>query len=267
MILQDIITGKAHIFAHLSLARKDAWSSRAEAAAYFKKVFRRWDASVLDRWLEYGLRSVRSKKPGQSDYSSNNTAVTLSTSRHQEVMFYLRPNFLDKRLLNSETTDPDTQALNDPCFYPDIVGPAHAVYPFYRAELTIAWKLLRHIRPSVLYVFGGRSPVSTPDLRTDYLERTGTGVSGSGGHKYGRVQEVTVPGAGHHLPFEKVSQVSDATADWLRQETKRWAEEEARITNGWVELPVKERSSVSNEWHGHLRDCLDIYKREARPKL
>lgn len=259
---KNIHAGMGTIFVKLSLGRKDTWPSRSEAAKYFKKSFHKWDSRVLERWLEHGLRDVRP----DIDSTKAEGSVTLTTSKHQEVIQYLRPNFQKKRPLNSDK-DPDTQELHDPVFYPDIIGPPHAIYPFYRYEPILAWRLLTHVRPSVLYLFGENSPVSSSELRAGKVERTGKGIGGSGGYKSNRVKEVIFPGAGHHLPFEAVPGVSDAASTWLKQEMMRWKEEKERINKGWLELPREARASVSDDWHIYLKTYLDRPKPQPGSKL
>lgn len=254
VIEKDMYTGKGPIFVKLSLDKKDTWKSRAEAASHFKKQFKTWDPRVLERWLQYGLHELPS-----SD------AVTLTTSRSQEVMYYLRPNFGDRKPLSSKH-DPAALSEHDPCFHADIIGPAHAIYPFYRYEPILMWHLLRHVRPSVLYLFGDRSPVSTANLRREKLTRTGTGIGGSGGSRINRVKEITIPRTGHQLPFEDVSRVCEETACWLNQEVTRWSEDEARILQDWLDDTPKARSSVPNGWHTHLDSCLSQTSEKPKPQ-
>lgn len=253
VIEKDMYTGKGPIFSKLSLSKKDTWATRAEAAAHFKKQFKTWDPRVLKRWLQHGLHGL----PGSD-------AVTLKTSRSQEVMYYLRPNFDNRKRLSSKS-DPATLSEHDPCFHADIIGPAHATYPFYRYEPILMWNLLRHVRPSVLYLFGALSPVSTPDLRKEKLMRTGTGIGGSGGWKINRVKEITIPRTGHQLPFENVSRVCEETAWWLEQEVAQWSEDEARISQDWLDATPEVRSSVPSGWGMHLDSCLS--QATAKPKL
>ncbi|KAL4756599.1 alpha/beta-hydrolase [Aspergillus foveolatus] len=259
---KNIHAAKGPIFVKLSLDREDIWRSRSEAAKYFKRLFHKWDPRVLERWLEHGLRDVRPV----IDLTKAEGSVTLTTSKHQEVVQYLRPNFQKKRPLKLDK-DLGAQELHDPVFYPDIIGPPHAIYPFYRFEPILAWRFLKHVRPSVLYLFGENSPVSTPELRAEKLERTGKGIGGSGGYKNNRVKEVIFPGAGHHLPFEAVEGVSDAASGWLRQEMVRWKEAEVKIDMGWLELPREARTSISHDWHIYLETYLDRRKSQQGSKL
>lgn len=47
--------------------------------------YRRWDSRVFDRWIEHGLRDTPTPLHTQPG------AVTLTTTKSQEVLTYLRP--------------------------------------------------------------------------------------------------------------------------------------------------------------------------------
>lgn len=253
VIEPNALAGKGPIFVSLSLKRKDSWPSHSEASKYFKNAYDKWDPKVLESYIKYGLKDDTTRAPG---------SVTLTTSKHQEVIQYMRPNFQHKRPLDADA-DPEGLKTHDTVFYPDIIGPSNAIYPFYRYEPILLWKLLKHIRPSVLYLFGETSPISTPDRRAEKLERTGKGIGGSGGYKIGRVKEVIFPGAGHALPFEAVGSVSEAVSTWLKQEVIRWKKEEERIKKDWVDLSREARTSTSDEWLVHLKGYFDKPRKEG----
>ncbi|RAL17453.1 alpha/beta-hydrolase [Aspergillus homomorphus CBS 101889] len=259
---RDILSGKGLAFAQGSLAAPDNWASRASAAAYFQKRHRSWDPRVLDRFLKYGLRDV--ERESSSDKAQRE--VTLTTTQHQDVMQYLRANFSHRKPLRPDTETDTPEDTHDPLFHPDVIGPAHAIAPFYRCEPLLAYKLLKHVRPSVLYIFGEKSPISTPKPRAEKVERTGRGFGGSGGYRHGRVREVTLPAAGHQVPFEDIAGVSSATAEWVKEEMLRWKRDEERITHGWVNRSVEDRLSLSEEWQARLKESLGKYKL-ARSKL
>jgi hypothetical protein len=231
VIEPSILSGKGPIFVQLSLNREDTWPSRSEAAKIFKKAYNKWDPTVLERYIKHGLRDVQS----ETDLAEAKGSVTLTTSKHQEAIQYMRPNFQNKKPLDADK-DPESLQSHDTVFYPDIIGPPNTICPFYRYEPIFLFKLLKHIRPSVLYLFREASPISTPDHRVEKLERTGKGIGGSGGYRNGRVKEVTFPGSGHALPFEAVDGVSEAASTWFKQEVMRWKEEEERIRKDWVDL-------------------------------
>lgn len=245
----------------LSTFRRDVWNSRAEAEAAARKSYKAWDKRVLDRWMKYGFREL-------STLANNGASapVTLTTTKHQEVFSYLRPHF--NALAQGEPVVVETASANavtaksphivqvDRLLYPDVVGPPGAVTPFYRAEPIIAHMALPHVRPSILYVFGQRSPVSTPELRGEKMSRTGSSVGGSGGATEARVKEVLIPKAGHLVPMEAASQCASATAEWLASESMRFKEDETRIAKGWAEKSLREKSTVSREWTTKIKSLL-----------
>lgn len=176
---KDLHTGHGASFAKVTLPRKTAWSSHDEAVRYFKKVHKKWDPRAHDLWIEHGLREIlpgehTSKTPLESSPVVSKPLITLTTLPEQEAVFYVRPNFDRKKPASGDAS------------HPDIIGPPHAIYPFYRYEPILAWNLLRHIRPPVLYLFGEKSPFSSPQGREEKLERTGSGIGGNGGHERDR---------------------------------------------------------------------------------
>ncbi|KAL4919838.1 Alpha/beta hydrolase family-domain-containing protein [Aspergillus aurantiobrunneus] len=253
VIDEDIHTGRAPAFVKLAFSQQSTWPSRDKAESYFRKQNRKWDSRVLDRWFEYGLRyGTNTPRLGQKSSSSELGTVTLTTPRHQEVNIYLRPNF--------DAREPASGDMS----HPDVIGPPHATYPFYRSEPVMVWKMLEQIRPSVLYLFGERSPLSAPELQKKKLERTGRGIGGSGGQSRGRVKGVTVPGAGHQLPFEEASRVAGEASEWARDEVERWQREEERIRSGWSE--VVEANGLK-DWDVQLEESLKMGRRKKGSKL
>lgn len=254
---KDLHTGHGASFAKVTLPRKTAWSSHDEAVRYFKKVHKKWDPRAHDLWIEHGLREIlpgehTSETPLESSPVVSKPLITLTTLPEQEAMFYVRPNFDRKKPASGDAS------------HPDIIGPPHAIYPFYRYEPILAWNLLRHIRPPVLYLFGEKSPFSSPQGREEKLERTGSGIGGNGGHERGKVKAVTIPGSGHNLPLENMSRVSDEIAGWLKTEMERWKEEEKAIYCGH---PGGEETSGLKNWGPHLDESLRIAKAARRSNL
>ncbi|KAL4734074.1 alpha/beta-hydrolase [Aspergillus similis] len=216
VIEKDIYAGMGPELVRYSLSRENSWSSPAEAEAHFRKLFKKWDARVLTRWMEHGLRRM-----SKSAAAGTEVAVTLTTHPYQEVNQYLRPNFDRKKPASGDVT------------HIDIIGPDHTTAPFYRTEPVLLWKLLGNIRPPVLYLFGKASPLSGPVSRKEKLERTGRGIGGSGGYKMGRVKGVAIEGATHQLPFEKVGRIASESARWLKIEIELWKEKEESIRHSW----------------------------------
>ncbi|GKZ29189.1 hypothetical protein AbraIFM66950_003628 [Aspergillus brasiliensis] len=245
VIVKDFLSGKGPSFAKSALIKKDTWKSRSEADFYFKKVLKGWDPRCLDLWLKYGLRDL-DPRANPAGTGNPEATVGLATTKDQELAQSLRPNFIDLQPLDKESSNL-SDYLRDPIFNVDVTGHSESV-PFYRYEPVLLWRLLKYVRPSVLWIYGEKSIMATPNQRAEKIQRTGTGLGGSGGHKNGRVKEVLVPHAGHFVPFEDVAGVAGPAAEWIKQETERWNEEEERIKKGWLELTAKERSSIPNEW-------------------
>jgi hypothetical protein len=142
--------------------------------------------------------------------------VTLATTKHQAVFSYLRPNFkgitpnassirdiLEQTAKTAVASSTSTQIIEDidRMQFANVLGPPGTTTPFYRAEPIIAHLALPHARASVIYVFGGKSPLSSPELRSAKSERTGVGIGDSGGALVGQVKQVVLPKAGHLVPW------------------------------------------------------------------
>lgn len=254
---QSSHTGPDHKFTQASTFRRDIWPSRADAIASVKKnkFYQSWDPRVLDRWISSGLRDLptqiypdpsavfdqESLKPSDDTQNeSHQTPVTLTTTKHQEVFTFLRPNF---RGLNS-----DGQLVLDRNRTPDLDLSSHAAYPFYRPEMPQTFANLPYLRPSVLYVFGGKSPLSPPEWRKMKMERTGVGTGGSGGAAEGRVKELVLEKIGHFPPMEAISDTGNASAEWIASEMDMWQRKENEWKAEWEEMSIAQRTMVSEEW-------------------
>ncbi|EWC48360.1 hypothetical protein DRE_02129 [Drechslerella stenobrocha 248] len=86
--------------AQASAKRRDIWPSRDAAAAFFKSrpFYQRWDPEVLDLHLQAGLRGVPTAVyPDVSAVEGGSAAVTLTTTKHQEVFTFWRGSVADRR--------------------------------------------------------------------------------------------------------------------------------------------------------------------------
>ncbi|RCI13341.1 hypothetical protein L249_1207 [Ophiocordyceps polyrhachis-furcata BCC 54312] len=239
----------------LSTRRRDVWPSMKAASEKFKKseFYKSWDARVLERWTEYGLRPLPTElHPAQAE---DDEGVTLTTTKHQELFTFLRPTY-DR---NSKVDmDPDQAAKM-------------ADYPFYRPEPAYVYKHLPNLRPSTLYVFGEKSDVSTPELREEKMAMTGTGVGGSGGVVEGRVQQITL-NCGHLVPMEKVEECALAITDFLDAELARQRREAMDHQAQLAQLSRREQMAIDDRWarlvkpeeklddDEHFENILDIWR-------
>ncbi|KAI5464623.1 Alpha/beta hydrolase family-domain-containing protein [Mariannaea sp. PMI_226] len=220
-----------------SISRRDVWPSRKDAEAAFRRnrFYQSWDPRVLDRWVSYGIVDV----PGQE-------AVTLSTTKHQELFNFLRPTW--------DAYDSDGTSIIHPELVPDLnPNPDHQypTYPFYRPEGANTLARLPNVRPGVLYVFGGKSDISPAHLQEEKMTLTGSGLGGSGGAKAGRVRKVVGDEYGHLIPMENPRFCAQAAAEWIQAELERWWVEERKY-EAWTKAPAEEKTTLSNRWYSSL---------------
>jgi hypothetical protein len=226
-----------------STHRRDIWPSRKEAAESLKKspFYQNWDPRVLDRWINYGLRDLPTalfpELPEGS--ASSDPPVTLTTTRHQEVFTFSRPNYQG---------DPTKRAPPNRRTHPDLDYDLTGGYPFYRPEIPRTFMNLPYLRPSVMYIFAELSYLSLPDSRDDKMRLTGVGVGGSGGAAEGRVKSHLLSGVGHLIAMEAVGPAADVAAEWLGSEMQRWRADEAEFRAEWSKKSRIEKMAVDEEW-------------------
>ncbi|KAL2874997.1 hypothetical protein SGCOL_009841 [Colletotrichum sp. CLE4] len=236
-----------------SARRRDLWPSREEARKAFLKspFYRGWDERVFNAWMDHGLRDVPTQLyPSPSSNTPNTTltkeSVTLATTKHQEVFTYFRPSWhaydsTGHRLLHPDLVPDLDPALNE----------RYYTFPVYRSEGASTLVRLPHLRPSCLYVFGGASDLSTPELRDEKMRLTGTGVGGSGGVERERVKEITLEGAGHLFPMEVPGVSAKLTAEWIEKCVGEWRVEQEDYER-WTRLSVEEKTTLTEEWIGKI---------------
>jgi hypothetical protein len=194
---------------------------------------------VLDLWVQHGLRDLPTAIHPSPDPATEQR-VTLTTSKHQELFTFLRPTYRGDPV-------PDRDA--------EVVNKEFPGYPFYRAEPLHGYKRLPELRPSVLYVFGEESDMSGPEARRIKMEKTGTGVGGSGGAPKGRVREVVLD-CGHLVAMERVPQCADAIAGFLEAELELWRREQKEFAEKRARVGARDLVMVDEQW-----------KREIKPKM
>ncbi|KAJ5533125.1 toxin biosynthesis protein [Penicillium frequentans] len=239
----------------MALSKKDVWPSRQVAAEKARKVFPHWDPRVFSRWVQYGYRDLPTLLYPETENGTSGTPVTLSTTKHQEVLMYTRPN-LDRHqeLGLPQTGEGDERPPpHDPLFFPDVMGKLPKGYQFYRYESILAWRMLPHLRPSVLYIGGSNGTMEKSGTLLRGAKRTGTRWGGSGGMEYDRVKHITVENAGHDVPLQKITETADAMALWIAQEVERWRGNERRIAAGWDGLSAREKAVFPDEWKDALK--------------
>ncbi|RMZ85799.1 hypothetical protein DV737_g382, partial [Chaetothyriales sp. CBS 132003] len=205
--------------AQLSTFRRDLWPARKTASDTFlsSPFYARWHPKVFDRWCRYGLRDLPTAIYPLDPHSQGPDPVTLTTTKHQEVFTFLRPNYgregFDGTPINrKERPDLDTSLLQ------------HG--QFYRPESPAAFLRLPELRPSVLYLFGAESDLSHPEQCALKMKHTGVGVGGSGGAPDGRVTSITYDGVGHLIAMEAPDRTAEDAARWIAKELERWTKDE-----------------------------------------
>lgn len=228
--------------AQASTFRRDLWPSRAEAEKAFRKskFYQAWDPRVLDLWCQYGVRET----PTALFAEEGKGKVTLTTTKHQECLTFLRPSW--------DGVDPSGSTITNRDLLPDMSPDMLVKHPFYRPEPPNTMRGLPEVRPSVLYVFGGSSAMSAPQFRKLKMDVTGTGVGGSGGFKEGRVKEVVLEGIGHLVAMEASGLCADAAAEWVGSEMKRVEVERKKYVE-WTKKSALEKSTLSEEWKRRMK--------------
>jgi hypothetical protein len=253
----------------MSNKKRDAWSSREAAIEKAEKAFKTWDPRVFKLWKKFGYRDLPTciypEKP-----TNGTRPVTLTTTKHQETMMYTRPNVKRHTQLGAPegknyTTlnSSENRPPHDPLLFPDVLGALSPTQKSYRPESILAFKLIPHIRPSVIYVSASDSALGKTGVHLAAAKLTGTGFGGSGGLESGRVQYSVIQKAGHFLPQEKVIDTAHILGFWLSQELQRWQEDEARVDDGWKELSGKEKSSFQPEWKAVV-ESIAVLNRQSK---
>lgn len=86
------------------------------------------------------------------------------------------------------------------------LDPKHPLFkqvPVCRPEVQTAYELIPSLRPSCLWVLGGKTYLSLEEMR-ERISFCGTGLGGSGGVSEGRVREATFPSIGHLMTFQAI---------------------------------------------------------------
>jgi pimeloyl-ACP methyl ester carboxylesterase len=229
--------------AQSSVLRRDRWPSRQVALESFKrsKFYQAWDPRVLNLWVKYGLRDLPTKLYPDTvsptlPYDSSGNDVTLTTTKHQEVFTFLRPTSIEYFGSTEGMSQSEIAELKE-ILYPDLDKRWEG--NFYRPEPVRTFENLQFVRPSVLYIFGETSPLSSIRSRTEKLSNTGIGAGGSGGVQKKRVKDVIIKDTGHLIPMEKVSETAKTCSDWIASEMEIWIRREQLLKRFWNATPDK----------------------------
>lgn len=230
--------------AAMSAFRRDSWPSRQAAAEAFQKskFYKSWDHRALQRWIEFGITD-----------GPDGTAI-LATTRDQEVRTFLRPSMSafneDGSLLLHPDKIPEVDRHNADIEY---------LFPVYRPESSATWLQLRHVRPSVLYIFGGDSYLSPEISREAKLNLTGISAGGSGGAANSKVKQIVGEGYGHLIPIEDPAFCAAQATDWIKEQLNTWWDDEKEYKN-YTNLPAEKKAVIED-------DMMALFKQLKKPKL
>ncbi|MCJ1250146.1 hypothetical protein MMC30_007372 [Trapelia coarctata] len=243
-----------------STYRRDIWPTKAASEATFRRreFFGSWEPRAFDKLVEYGLRSTPTPV-----YPDSKDEFTLTTTKHQEAWTFLRPNFEPQQIIDNEGSSADHI---DRLLSPDLDPQTEGAYLFHRAEACSSEAKLPFLRPSVLYLFAGKSVLSPAHAQKHKMETTGTGVGGSGGSKAGQVSSVVFPKAGHLLPFEKIADCAEATSAWLGSQVRQFKADEALLESHPSGKSERDMLVVSEKWRRLVREPAAA-QRPRREKL
>ncbi|MCJ1443775.1 MAG: hypothetical protein MMC23_004275 [Stictis urceolatum] len=230
--------------------KPDLWLTRAaaESALRSDKFLKTLDPRALNNVVKHGLRPVPTALHPLSD-TLKTGAYTLTTSKHQEAWSYKRPAFRPRVELKPDEPPSREERL----LAPDVDHRAEGKFLSYRPEMRVAFEYLPFVRPSVLYVFGGRGRMSTPELRAAKMERTGTGLGGSGGKSVGRVKEVVFEKWFHLFPLEHLRETAGVMAAWLAERVQEWEWDEEFLAGYERGKSSRGMLEVSQEWKDKAR--------------
>ncbi|RMZ88084.1 hypothetical protein DV736_g4680, partial [Chaetothyriales sp. CBS 134916] len=231
--------------AQLSTFRRDLWPSRKTASHSFRSspFYAKWHPEVFDRWCRYGLRDLPSAIHRLDPHSQGPDPVTLTTTKHQEVFTFLRPNYEHEGMNGNPINRKERPDLN--------INPRQLLC-FYRPEPAATFLRLPELRPSVLYLFGGESDVAPPEECALKMKHTGVGVGGSGGAPDGRVESITYDGIGHLIAMEVPERTAEDAARWIGKELERWRKDEEQHDREWKSRPRLERQTVDAQWKSNI---------------
>ncbi|CAI7660753.1 unnamed protein product [Penicillium pancosmium] len=229
-------------FARASTNRRDIWPSREQAAQMLqsKPFYRAWDPRVFEKFVKYGLRDLPTPTYPYLSDENGRSAVTLTTTKPQELFFYLRPSYVDERSGLARGVPEDDM-------HPDDIEDS----PFHRPEPAHIFRQLPHLKPDVLYLFGESSPLSSPAARQKKIQMTGTGVGGSGGLARGRVQESVLP-CGHMVPMELVQETAEASACFIDSTLSSSELQASKFQQAWSQVPHNERVAIDKQWEAYV---------------
>ena len=255
-IIGPSISGAGAALVHMSSMRPDLWPSREAAEKAFKSVkqFQLWDPRVLPRWLKYGLRDTPTLVYPKADQ------ITLTTTKANESWSYARSAF---EPLPPYATKENYMTDRMRIKYPEMGNTILQTWPFHRHEAAQVYADLPRIRPDCLFMFPAKGPMTTAEAMDDKVGRTGVGVGGNGGEKFGRVKKIIMNDVGHLAPFEKPALCAEIIGEWLGKDLNEW-EERRRFERENRDDKSVSKTALSDEWISKAKDWFERTKAQQK---
>lgn len=204
------------------LRKRVEWPTRDAAEKTFKKAFATWDTRVLERWNKHALYTPEEKQhlPGP--------LTKLVTSRFSELLGFMSPAFI---------YNPETDSDEIP----------------WAKDVLLGHKIVELIPRNTLYICGALSFSAGPEIREDWLARTGTGPYMGRRVAERRVETAVIPRAGHFAPLEDPEACAEAVVAWLMTELHVWDEGEKKMRLNWRNLRPGEKEERAEMWMASLK--------------
>lgn len=202
-----------------SMARNKVYGSIEAAREAHRKVplHRTWDPRCFDRYMDTAFRQLPTLLHDTNDSGLVPTTPAIMT-------------FHSARRVTSRPIDmnPQTASRLDRLAYPDRIYDFPIDWAYCMPQAIEKARHLPHLRPRVLFLYGGTESVIPLEQKPAILQTTGTDSGGSGGKRLGCVEEDVVTG-GHFFPFDNPRGTAARLGTWLQKEQMAWRREKAML--------------------------------------
>ncbi|KAJ5692232.1 hypothetical protein N7462_001655 [Penicillium macrosclerotiorum] len=230
----------------MAAEKRDTWASREEAVNKSRKYLGAWDPRAFKRWAEFGYRELPTAIYPSAPAAPG--AVTLATTKHQEVMAYTYINPRKEMIVQFPGENTEENSNNQKS-----VIPGRQVS---RPEPVVAFKMMPHLAPSTLLISGSKSPLHKTGRHAEAVKIAGTGFGGNGGVAAARVRHVVIDKGTHTLPLEKIEDTAEAMGSFIQKDIQRWKQDEAQLAQEWGPLSLKEKSTITSQWTNIVKNPL-----------
>lgn len=216
------------------------------------------DPRVLKNIIKYSLRKIPTPLYTLGSNGTKEGSYTLTTTKAQEVWTFLRPNFRNHKPLENGNRV-------DRVLYPDM-NHYQAEFSFYRSELNTGFEWLANVRPSLLFIFGGKSYLSDIEQQDAKMKHTGTGLGGNGGVENEEVEKYVFDGLSHMAPLEDIAGCSKVLGEWIDRKMIQFEEDEAIIRGFDMEKSENGMATLTKKWVEMVKSPI-MYEQAGKAKL